>query len=380
MSSGLEDGNTVKRHEVIRGRFVLRSFVRRKDGILAARVRDMMTGKVRERWTRHRDMRKARAEILEWLDQVLEFERRQTVSLPFTDAFEDYLKRRTVRPITLAGYRSQYNQQILPEFGHRKLSEIAFGDVELFVARLKREEYSDRSICIYFGLLRQFFRWAKLMRYIVEDPTDGIRLPSRRSEAGGILTVDQARALLRAARDGGYTQAGSPDGPHGEWTQRVPPKPNLYLAILISLYTGLRRRNVLELRWEHVDLDAARIEITGHEMKSARTHAVPIHPVLLAELRDLAGRSPPPHSRRVLPTRSRNIWRSYRSALGLAGCPQRRWHDLRHTFASWISTTEPWVVVQALLGHAPRSVTDLYVHATWEQLVAGVGKLPDLTR
>jgi hypothetical protein len=58
--------------------------------------------------------------------------------------------------------------------------------------------------------------------------------------------------------------------------------------------------------------------------------------------------------------------------------PRLRWHDLRHTFGTWLAERVPYAALQALLGHAGQSVTDRYLHVRWESLVESVRTLPDL--
>ena len=68
-------------------------------------------------------------------------------------------------------------------------------------------------------------------------------------------------------------------------------------------------------------------------------------------------------------------------ALKRAGLPEIdgrrvRFHDLRHTFASWCERHCTFAAVQRLLGHSPRSVTDRYVHIGMDELRAELDKLP----
>lgn len=56
------------------------------------------------------------------------------------------------------------------------------------------------------------------------------------------------------------------------WT----PPEYLWLAVLLAVYTGLRRANILGLRWRQVDLGQRAIRIEAGSMKAGRAHEVPI--------------------------------------------------------------------------------------------------------
>ena len=100
-----------------------------------------------------------------------------------------------------------------------------------------------------------------------------------------------------------------------------------------SIMTGLRRSNVLNLRWEQVDFERDAIVISGDEMKAGRTHVVPISPTLKKILLEQVNK----HPRYVFTyngKRIKDIKTAFRNALKRAGITDYRWHDNRHTWAS----------------------------------------------
>lgn len=150
--------------------------------------------------------------------------------------------------------------------------------------------------------------------------------------------------------------------------------------VLLDLMTGLRKANAIGLTWEHVSLDLGRAVMI---QKGGRPLSVVLVPEALALLRavqpDPALRTGPvwvfanpavpcdcPHCISPLyrgdPIRS--IRRSFETAVREAGIPGRvRFHDLRHTFASWLlDQTGDLKLVQDLLGHASISTTARYTH------------------
>lgn len=102
-----------------------------------------------------------------------------------------------------------------------------------------------------------------------------------------------------------------------------------------SIMTGLRRSNVLNLRWEQVDFERDAIVISGDEMKAGRTHVVPISPTLKKILLEQVNK----HPRYVFTyngKRIKDIKTAFRNALKRAGITDYRWHDNRHTWASML--------------------------------------------
>ena len=72
------------------------------------------------------------------------------------------------------------------------------------------------------------------------------------------------------------------------------------------------------------------------------------------------------------------ITKSFKSALRRADLPDIRWHDLRHTFATWMSTRCSYAALRQVMGHSPGSVTLQYTHVPFEELRQAVDTLPNL--
>lgn len=119
--------------------------------------------------------------------------------------------------------------------------------------------------------------------------------------------------------------------------------------IVFAAYTGIRQGHMLRLT--HHDLRGDRIELDTSS-KTGRPLLLPLHPKAL----EIAKRLPLPISKNEL----RREWESARKSAGL---PHVRWHDLRHTCASWyVQAGVPIIVVRDLLGHAVIATTMRYAH------------------
>jgi integrase len=102
-----------------------------------------------------------------------------------------------------------------------------------------------------------------------------------------------------------------------------------------SLSTGLRQRNVSYLRWDQVNLDLAVAWIHADQTKSKKAIAVPLNSDALVVLRSQQGI----HSEYCFTYQGqpvdRTTTKAWYKALKRAGIENFRWHDLRHTWASW---------------------------------------------
>src|SRR5437773_8671946 len=104
---------------------------------------------------------------------------------------------------------------------------------------------------------------------------------------------------------------------------------------LFALATGLRQSNVVGLEWSHVNLEAAHAWVGASQSKNRKPIAVPLNETAVAILRRQLGR----HPDEVFTFAGKPLgWantRAWRNALKRAGIEDFRWHDLRHTRATW---------------------------------------------
>ncbi len=113
--------------------------------------------------------------------------------------------------------------------------------------------------------------------------------------------------------------------------------PHLELAARFAVHTLLRMRAMLQLTWDRVDVPGARAWIPRAHQKAGRTFVVPLSSEalrILEELRELAPEGPwvfQYEGRRYDDCNSR----AFKKAVKRAGLEPLRWHDLRHTGASW---------------------------------------------
>ena len=113
---------------------------------------------------------------------------------------------------------------------------------------------------------------------------------------------------------------------------------HLQPVIRFALATGLRKSNILDLRWSRVDLPRRQLWISHSDAKGKKTLGLPLNAMAMAVLQEQVGK----HPEFVFTCEGRHYqWIDHRTWLALidrAGLPQGfRFHDLRHTWASWLA-------------------------------------------
>jgi len=208
-----------------------------------------------------------------------------------------------------------------------------------------------------------------------------VRVPAPRYKVNRGLTVLQAKATLKAAA-----------------THR------LAALYVLALFLGLRRGELLGLRWDHVDLDGAKLGVVetlqrvGGSLRlvppktddSART--VPLPAVCVQVLREHEKRQFAERadtwpdwedhgllfpSRRGTPMEPDNLRRSWYAIRQEAGLGPTRFHDLRHTCVTLLlNLGTPPHVVREIVGHSDIEVTmAIYAHVSLEDKRKALGKL-----
>ena len=143
-----------------------------------------------------------------------------------------------------------------------------------------------------------------------------------------------------------------------------------------TLATGLREANVTGLRWDQIDLIRRVAWVHADEMKAGRALGVPLNMDAVLVLRQQLGR----HQERVftfkgLPVAHAN-GAAWRKALVRAGITNLRWHDLRHTWASWhVQSGTPLHVLQELGGWQTVSMVQRYAHLASDHLASHADRI-----
>ncbi len=154
--------------------------------------------------------------------------------------------------------------------------------------------------------------------------------------------------------------------------------------VLLALNTGMRRGELFKLQWQDVDLKRRMLTVHGANAKTDTTRHIPLNDEAVAVL--TAWRNQCEQNQAGLVFKSPkaktpggaldNINNSWRALLQDAGISGFRFHDLRHTFASWlVMRSVDLNTVRDLLGHTDIKMTLRYAHLAPEHKAAAVAVL-----
>lgn len=237
-----------------------------------------------------------------------------------------------------------------PHLSGLALPAIDWAVVDGIVSELTSSPRKAATINRYLNLLRAMLNAAVAWRWLSYVP----KVPHQRDRARRVrwLTYPEAQLLLTHLPD------------------------HLRDMAAFSLETGLRRSNVTGLRWSQVDLERRVAWIHADEAKAGKSIPVPLSGTACAILQRRRGE----HSYFCFTYKGRPVHqtntKAWRAALGRAGISDFRWHDLRHTWASWHAQDgTPRQVLQELGGWSDERMVKRYAHLAVEHLQPYVDKL-----
>lgn len=237
-------------------------------------------------------------------------------------------------------YRSLIELHILPSFCYHRLIDIDIYSLQKLVTE-KLQTYSPQTVIHIYNVLNQIFETAIDWNYAKENPMKRVKRPQMKSKALNIPTLADIKDFLRAV------------------------DPHYRPLFLTAIYTGMRRGELIELRWSDVNLATGSIIVQQKLKTSNALRTIMIPDSLIAELKALNRFSKyvfiTKERKKIIP---RNLIRTFQRALKKSGVNPFRFHDLRHLHASLlISQNEDIKFIQSQLGHASAKTTlDRYGH------------------
>jgi len=148
----------------------------------------------------------------------------------------------------------------------------------------------------------------------------------------------------------------------------------LKLILDIAINTGMRKSEILNLKWDNVDMNNGHILVI--ETKNDENRTIPINKVLNKALNSVEYRNSNGHVCQQDGTPVREFKTAFNEAIRRAGVERFTFHVLRHTFGSWlVESGADLVTVQKLMGHKTIKTTMRYLHPTTEMYRNAVEKL-----
>jgi len=262
----------------------------------------------------------------------------------------------------LANYRLMARsalRRVLPVLGARPADGVQAADI----VRLREalgSKYAAASVRSALAFLGTVYSWAVKAGILAVNPCRGVERPTAAALVE-YLSRDEATRLLSLARERA---------------------PALHPLLATVLFTGLRKGELLGLRWADIDLDCRRLTVArsfGSTPKSGKPRHLRLPSTLVPILAEWLGRCPRTPEGLVFP-----VVAGGRARLGSAddmlGLPEllaaaacrpltRAFHALRHTFAShYMMSGGNLLALQKILGHSDVRMTMIYAHLAPEFL------------
>jgi integrase len=324
------------------------------------------------------------------------------------DWLEHVTRVERIKPSTLSDYRAMLAEPdsarrrgkgtrrglMLSALGDLPAADVAALDVEHVLRTIEDDGRSPRTVNKYRATIRAIFNYG--IRYhadrygLARNPAADTA--ARREDGQSrleVFTIEEIEALARTAAAGSWRarsdgQAGDRRRAPSTWrrtdaTLVAEQLENEQLAetLRLAAYTGLRRGELVALRWSDVHwgqrvlvVQRSRSGSVETTTKGRRVRYVPLADQALAALDRISQRGDftepddyvlcGPAGDRVDPTALR---RRYIAARDTAGLPALRFHDLRHTAGTLLARHLDPMTVKDILGHADLKTTERYLHA-----------------
>ena len=283
---------------------------------------------------------------------------------PEIRSFIDYLKfEKRYSNHTVVSYGndlSSFFNYLQKQYGTNKLTDISHSFVRSWMASLKEQQLTSRSINRKVSSLRSFLKFHLKQGNIDQMPTANTVAPKIKKRLPVFLKEPEAIQLLKALNT-------STDS----WK-------SLNAKMLISLFyaTGMRLSELINLKERQLDFGRSQVRVLG---KGNKERIIPVNKEIMADIRqyqDLKRKEFGTKEEFLLVTEKgkkmypRYAWLIVNKSLALSSTLDKKSpHVLRHTFATHLMNNGADLnAVKELLGHSSLAATQVYTHNTIEKL------------
>lgn len=289
------------------------------------------------------------------------------------DLFLDHLKvERGLARHTLDGYGRDLARltQFLSDRGRADVDDVTELDITDHLVQLAKAGLAPRSRARALVAMRGLFRHLVGERWLEADPTALIDAPRTAKRLPGVLGEDAVARLI----------ATPPDTPRGRRDAAM---------IELAYASGLRVSELVSIGLADVNLNAGFVRVTG---KGNKTRLVPLNATAIGKLDHVIREDRPawlrdPNERAVFltergrPMTRQGFWKLLRGYARRAGVRLPAGdvspHKLRHSFATHlVERGADLRSVQAMLGHADISTTEVYTHVSRARVLEQARKHP----
>lgn len=274
--------------------------------------------------------------------------------------FLDFLGNQKRAHATILAYGKDIEQLVafLADLGKTSVNEVSQGDLETFLKKLEKDSYTAKSVSRKINSIKTFYRFLRADGLTRQDPASEISHPKYEVKPPRILSRVEYRALRDACRE------------------------DVRISAIVELFlqTGIRIGELANLKV--TDIKDSEIHIQAQEGHAER--GVPLNKAAKSALdRYITIRSKTNDTTLFVTKTGRPLLiRNIRTAIDryflLAGIPDAKVNDLRHTFiAHHLMSGTPLTVISKLVGHKRLSTTEKYLDIVKDKVQENV-KLEEL--
>jgi integrase len=237
-------------------------------------------------------------------------------------------------------------KRLQPFFGDKLLSEVSSFLVEKYKLQRRDQGAKPRTIAIELACLRHMFNMAVKWGKAGSNPVLGVKFPKEAESKDRILSDEEEARLLETVRTGHKAK-------------------HLEGIIEMALNTGMRKGEILNLKWENVDFKNRVITVEG--TKTGEIRRIPMNNKLTEVLESAKKESKGEYVFSENGKPYGDVKTGWWTALEKAGIENFRFHDLRHTFGSRLGMLGmDMKAIADLMGHKTIQMTMRYSHPTSE--------------
>jgi len=280
--------------------------------------------------------------------------RKEPDPIRFHDFAKEFLEWAKVNHKPSSRVRELSNMRTLEEaFNNRTLHEITSWDIEKWKVKRKGEVKPatvNRDLATLKSMLSKAVEWGKLK----ESPTKKVKLLKGVTKRLRYLMPDEVQTLISNCSD------------------------HLRPIVIVAVHTGMRKGEILSLRWDQVDFEKGIITLT--DTKNDQKRYVPMDETVKSTLSTIERKGE--YIFCGLKPGKPLVWieLSFHNALEKSGIEDFKIHDLRHTFASNLimSGKVDLMTLKELLGHKTIEMTLRYAHLAPDHKMRAVNVLDEV--
>lgn len=242
---------------------------------------------------------------------------------------------------------------VLSFFKGKNLSEILLKDIEAFVVYLTKErKLKKATVNRYISFISSTFDICIKNKLCSLNPCKELKKFKEDNQKIRYLTTEEEKRLFEFL------------------PERIKP------IIITALHTGLRRGNILNLKWSDIDFDYNFIEILKQDNKGHKSIKIPLSDKLLEVLNSIPKTSEYVFINPQTGEPYNEITKSFNNACKKANIENFRFHDLRHTVATRLVERGVDIrTVQEIMAHSSIVTTQRYMHPTPQRKLEAINVL-----